>query len=186
MARRVGMLGEHRFDASEGSLRRAEARLDDLRGSAAELARLLEPNKVTWLDVPNLEWEVSPILDTTVPIQDNVVKFTDLTKVPVGERTLWCGEGGCDAGLLVDPSRRDPNVPFGGFGASGAVGSEVRETSAMLGCRRGGGSSAAATCAAIPRSTPPCTCPTRLPRCGATLTLNCALPSLAFGMPHQK
>lgn len=33
---------------------------------------------------------------------------------PAGERTLWCGEVGCDGGMLVDLARRDPRVPFGG------------------------------------------------------------------------
>jgi hypothetical protein len=33
---------------------------------------------------------------------------------PVGERTLWCGDVGCDGGMVVDLMRRDMRVPFGG------------------------------------------------------------------------
>ena len=35
---------------------------------------------MTWLDVPNLTWHVSPIVD--------VVQFTNLTNEPIGSRTL--------------------------------------------------------------------------------------------------
>lgn len=36
------------------------------------------------------------------------------TRSEVGDRTLWCGPDGCDAGLSVDLQARNPANPFGG------------------------------------------------------------------------